>query len=251
MTLSRGLALLEAFGPADNALGPAELGRRTGLPRSTVSRLSAVLVDLGWMQRGPRGAFRPAALMLSLAQAVQRRLPVRDLARPHLQAMADQVQGTVALVAASGLDAVFIETAAARDDRSAHPEVGDQSPMVRLAAGRALLSQLTEPVDMPTTPPALAAEGRCGQTLAENRPPARQRAQGYWRSQDGDWLAAPMVGVPLLTTPDGLALALSCSLVGDRVEARRLEDAIAPRALVLAETVRKAWSAYLSHPMHR
>ncbi len=247
MTLSRGLALLEAFGPADTALGHAELVRRTGLPRSTVSRLSAALVDQGWMQRGARGKFLPGALMLSLAQAVQRRLPVRDLARPHLQDMAEQIQGAVALVAASGVDAVFIETTAARGDRSSHPEVGDQWPIARLAVGRALLSQLAGSGDRPTPPDV----GGGGQTVAHSGPPDALAALGYWRSQDGDGLATPMIGVPLLTTPDGLVLALSCSLVGGRAEARRLEDAIAPRALALAEKVRKTWSGYLLHPMHR
>ena len=46
-TLARGLSLLAAFRPGEIWLSNAELARRTGLSRPTVSRLGATLVELG------------------------------------------------------------------------------------------------------------------------------------------------------------------------------------------------------------
>ena len=47
--LARGVELLRAFGPDDDFLGNAELSRRTGIPRPTVSRLTYTLASLGYL----------------------------------------------------------------------------------------------------------------------------------------------------------------------------------------------------------
>ena len=51
-TLSRGLSVLRAFRPSDDGLGNAEIAARTGLPKSTVSRLTYTLQALGYLPGG-------------------------------------------------------------------------------------------------------------------------------------------------------------------------------------------------------
>ena len=41
-TLARGLSVLRAFRTSDDGLSNAEIAQRTGLPKSTVSRLTSV-----------------------------------------------------------------------------------------------------------------------------------------------------------------------------------------------------------------
>lgn len=48
-TLARGLSVLRAFRPSNDGLGNAEIAERTGLPRSTVSRLTFTLQTLGYL----------------------------------------------------------------------------------------------------------------------------------------------------------------------------------------------------------
>ena len=52
-SLARGLALLRAFRPEDRGLSNRELAERTGLPPSTVSRLTGTLVELGFLDHDP------------------------------------------------------------------------------------------------------------------------------------------------------------------------------------------------------
>lgn len=48
-SLTRGLDILRAFAANDATLGNQQLIERTGLPKATVSRLTATLVSLGYL----------------------------------------------------------------------------------------------------------------------------------------------------------------------------------------------------------
>src|SRR3546814_16155217 len=48
--LARGLEVLRAFGRDDRYLGNGELAKRTGIPKSTVSRLTQTLTLLGYLR---------------------------------------------------------------------------------------------------------------------------------------------------------------------------------------------------------
>src|SRR5678816_2214996 len=52
-SLTRAVALLRTFTPAEPSLTMGELSRRTGLPRSTVHRLVVNLVQLSLLSRDP------------------------------------------------------------------------------------------------------------------------------------------------------------------------------------------------------
>ncbi|MBM3603791.1 MAG: helix-turn-helix domain-containing protein, partial [Alphaproteobacteria bacterium] len=59
-TLARGLSVLRAFRVGDDGLSNAEIAQRTGLPKSTVSRLTFTLGHLGYLVQSPRDdRFRP------------------------------------------------------------------------------------------------------------------------------------------------------------------------------------------------
>src|SRR5450755_1820693 len=96
-TLARGLSLVEAFGPDDSWLGNAELARRTGLSKPTVSRLSATLIELGYLTRNSEGKFRPGVRLLALAYPVLRGFTIRQAARPLMMEVAREIRGAVSL----------------------------------------------------------------------------------------------------------------------------------------------------------
>lgn len=55
-TLSKGFELLRSFRPGEQYLGNKELAERTGLSKPTVSRLTGVLVQLGYLRYCPSSA---------------------------------------------------------------------------------------------------------------------------------------------------------------------------------------------------
>lgn len=59
-SLERGIEILRAFRPGSELLGNSEIAERTGLARSTVSRLTQTLVGTGLLSSTPASA--PIAL---------------------------------------------------------------------------------------------------------------------------------------------------------------------------------------------
>src|SRR5690349_11044042 len=76
-SLERGIEILRAFRPGVDTIGNGEIAERTGLPRSTVSRLTKTLVEFGMLDevRAER-SYRLAASVLSFGHAVRMGSPV-------------------------------------------------------------------------------------------------------------------------------------------------------------------------------
>ncbi|WP_050374634.1 helix-turn-helix domain-containing protein [Streptomyces acidiscabies] len=106
--LTRGLAILSAFGANDVELTLAEIARRVGLPKPTAHRLIAELLDSGFLERGERGLVL-GRQMFVLGGRLQRDQKIRVLAQPHLQNLR-RVTGTslVCLSVARGRDIVHL-----------------------------------------------------------------------------------------------------------------------------------------------
>ena len=96
--LARGLTVLACFRAADGLLGNQELARRTGLPKSTVSRLTGTLARLGYLSQ-PAGShqYRLGAATLALGQAPLMPPELRAAARGPLQELADATGAEAAL----------------------------------------------------------------------------------------------------------------------------------------------------------
>ncbi|PWK35276.1 IclR family transcriptional regulator [Cupriavidus plantarum] len=141
--LARGLELLRAFGPGDDYLGNAELSRRTGIPRPTVSRLTYTLASLGYLvyveghekYRVGQGALLPAHRYLAGAG-------IRDIAQPLMQSLAFATGCTVALAAPDRHDMLYLEACQPRGGLVMRLTPGSRLPMATSAIGRAWLAGL-------------------------------------------------------------------------------------------------------------
>src|SRR5438552_3903344 len=97
-TLARGLEILRAFSPHRALLGNQEIARYTGLPKPTVSPLTYTLTKLGYLTYSDRlGKYQLGAPALGLGYAVLSSMGIRQVARPHMQQLADYADASVAL----------------------------------------------------------------------------------------------------------------------------------------------------------
>lgn len=104
--VERSFALLQSVVSAGEPLGIRELGRRTGLPRSTASRLIAGLVDLGMVERTRDRRVVPGSALATLQVQGGPAPLLRDQLRPLLTELADLHDESVALAIDDG-DAVL------------------------------------------------------------------------------------------------------------------------------------------------
>ncbi|MFR9801474.1 IclR family transcriptional regulator [Pseudonocardia sp. RS010] len=107
--LTRGLALLGAFGPTRPALTLSQLARHTGMPLSTAHRLLAELVDWGALERDDTGSYRVGLRLWELGALAPRGQGLRERALPFLEDLSQITRENVQLAVREGTEVVFVE----------------------------------------------------------------------------------------------------------------------------------------------
>ena len=140
--LARGLRILEAVADGRGGLTVTELAELTGTDKSSVSRLVATLVDLGFLARLDNRRVILTGRILSLAKGFQKQYNLSEIARPYLNELCDAVGETVILTIRQGDYTVSVEQIDPQQPFRMVPHVGNIAPLHATAAGRAILFSL-------------------------------------------------------------------------------------------------------------
>ncbi|MFT3799636.1 MAG: helix-turn-helix domain-containing protein [Burkholderiaceae bacterium] len=145
-SLSRGLLLLRAFRGGITALSNAELAEFSGLPRSTVSRLTRTLVDAGFLEYHiASGTYRLGPPLWTLGSSVRSGSRILKLALPAMRGVADKLSTNVGLAVEDWGDMVYLDSIRRNRlglFRRALP--GTRIPVAETALGRAWLAAQDE-----------------------------------------------------------------------------------------------------------
>ena len=105
----RAVEILDALADGGE-LGTTDVSRRTGISPSTVSRQLGTLTRAGLVEHvAATGRYRLGVRTLRYANAVLGRLNVRDLARPHLEQLVDEVGEAATLAIPGDGDAITVD----------------------------------------------------------------------------------------------------------------------------------------------
>lgn len=241
-TLAKGLMILEAFVRESRPLGNSELAQMLGLSRPTVSRLCRTLLELGYLdhdERIDRYFIGPAAVALGYPYIVN--TPLRLLARPALQALADRFHGAASIGVALGLDVVYLETCACPTSTLARPDVGATRSVAGTAMGRAWLASLDAPARARTLA-ALAAERgdewrRCQAGVQESL--QRYADRGFALNLGDEGLGVHGVGVFSRLRYGQRTLVFNCALPGLQTSLARLLRDIGPALVALVRNAER------------
>ena len=140
--LARGLALLRVVAAADQPLSNRELADNTGIPKATVSRLTATLQGSGFLTQSPSSErFSLGPGVLDLGNAFLRHFDFRLHARPQLAELAEAAGANVHLAVRDGLDVLLIDTLRPKTALVlSRMDVGSRMAIATSAAGRAYLA---------------------------------------------------------------------------------------------------------------
>lgn len=144
-SLARGLRLLRAFRPGVGTLTNADLALRSGLPRSTISRLTRVMVDEGFLSYdiAARG-YRLSAVYLGLSNVYRYEIPMVDAALPLMKSIAEGEKINVGLAIGEHSEMMYLESV--RESRRGvfrRAGPGTRFPMELTASGRAYLAAIS------------------------------------------------------------------------------------------------------------
>jgi DNA-binding IclR family transcriptional regulator len=145
--LARGLTVLRRIAAADAPVSNRELTELTGIPKPTVSRITATLVSAGFLFRLPDSErFVLTASVLELSNGFLRNFDIRARSRPFLIELAERTSLSVHLAVRDRLDMVVIDVIRPRSAMLvSRLEVGSRMDLTRTAVGRAYLAALAEP----------------------------------------------------------------------------------------------------------
>ena len=110
-SLERGIEILRCFKPGMNLLGNSEIAERTGLPPSTVSRLTQTLVLSGFLEHDKqKSAYRLAPTVLSLGHAYKTSSVELRLIEPLMRKASEKMKLNVGLAVADRHEMVYLES---------------------------------------------------------------------------------------------------------------------------------------------
>ncbi len=143
--LARGLELLRAFGREGESLGNRDFAERTGMSKSTVSRLTYTLQKLEYLSYNPDTArYQLAPPVLSLGFSCLAGMPLRQLANPLMQAVAEATTLPVAMAGRDRLSMVYLDRCRGTNAVALNIEVGAHIKLATTAMGRAYLAAMDD-----------------------------------------------------------------------------------------------------------
>jgi len=138
-SLQRGLAVIRAFDGESRTLTLGEVATATGLARAAARRFLLTLVDLGYVRVDAR-LFELSPRVLELGRAYLSSLRLPSLARPHLEALVDDVGESATIAVLDETDIVYVAHVPARRIMSITIGVGTRDPAFATSLGRVLLA---------------------------------------------------------------------------------------------------------------
>lgn len=247
-SLHRGLEVLRAFRPEDRVgLSNGDIAERTGLPNSTISRLTYTLLKTGYLLYDKEtGRYRMGVPVLSLGYACLSGLPVRDAAQGYMQDLADECGEGVQVALGGRVDFTMLYLAAARSRSviSLQLDVGSRISLARSAMGRAYIAacdadekaDLMEAIER-RSDPQLWPSIRDGIKQAEEEIASR----GFY-ANIGEWQpGVNAVSVPF-RSKQGNAPLMAFNLGGPAtyLPKEAVIDTFGPRLVEMVETLRQS-----------
>jgi IclR family acetate operon transcriptional repressor len=125
----------------DGELGTNELARRIGVNPSTASRLLATLESARLVEHVPAsGRYRLGLRLLELGNTALARLDVREVTRPHLEALVEETGETATLSVPGERDAVTVDFVQSGSSVQSVARLGRPSVAHATATGKVLLA---------------------------------------------------------------------------------------------------------------
>lgn len=247
--LARGLSLLASFRAERPLLTNAELAQASGLPKSSVSRLTHTLVKLGYLEYDSQSsAYRLGAKVLSLSYAMTGGMLLRSLVAPYLQELARACKSHAALATCEDFSMLLLEVVSHEETRAQPMVVGSHMTLDSTAMGRAHLASCSDAERARIIAHLLDQRGRSKRELDTIVVTAREQYKrfGYCTSVDGWRTGVTGVAVPLFLKNFGRRIVLTCGGVTSQMPEDEVLQDFGKRLVTAAKAIEEA-SGQLRH----
>jgi DNA-binding IclR family transcriptional regulator len=247
-SLRRALAILghvRDHTGAGRGVALAQLAEALGIPKSTVLRLAAPLLDAGLLARDQEtGWFRLGHAALQLGQAYLSTLDLRSMAGEESRRLMRDAGETVHLVVYDAPHVVYIDKVENEANLRMGSRIGSRAPAYRTAVGKAILAWLPDEAiahAVAAGMPRITAHTITDADLFRAEL-ARIRERGYSVDDRENETEVRCVGAPIFDHTDRVAAALSVSGLSSRITAARVR-VLGPRVAQAGLAISRALGA--------
>ncbi|HEX2145631.1 MAG TPA: IclR family transcriptional regulator C-terminal domain-containing protein [Glycomyces sp.] len=166
-TLARGLAVIRVFSAERSALTLSEVAKEADLTRAAARRFLLTLVELGYVRADGR-QFTLTPRVLELGYAYLSSLTLPELAQPHLERLAAEVQESASVAVLDGADVVYVSRVATSRIMRVAINIGTRFPATITSMGRVLLAGLA-PDELDRLLAAASLEARTPYSITDER----------------------------------------------------------------------------------
>ncbi|WP_211225701.1 IclR family transcriptional regulator [Nocardioides alkalitolerans] len=238
--LEKCVRILQAFRSGDQHLRLADLAQRTGMPKSTVHRLAAVLIDQRLLDQDDDG-YQLGIALFELSSLVPVEHQLRLAALPFLQDLFMATHETVHLGVREGLDVVYVEKIHGHSDLGLPSRVGGRLPLNCTGIGKALLAFSSDEVraDFLSRPMRRITDKSTTDAARLTRELSEVRATGLAFEREEATIGRECVAAPVLVQGEVVA-AMSISVPVSAYRMPHLAAAVKTSALGLSRYLRNA-----------
>jgi len=210
---------------AQGRLGLGDMARELKLPKSTLHRICAILVDRGWAIRDEQGRYEPGVRAIGLGSRAAD-LPIVTGFRQAVSSLMTRYDETVCLAVLDGHESVFVAIEETTQPVRLQTWVGRRSPAFASASGRVFLAAWP--------PESVAAEfggralitptGRRLRTVAELYDILeRVRRDGFAENHEDTATGLYTASVPIVNENGTVLAAMTVCVPTSRAEPERRE----------------------------
>jgi DNA-binding IclR family transcriptional regulator len=242
--LNRAFRIMAAFDGDGAELSLTDLAERTGLPKPSLHRLAAQLIEQGALER-TRYGYQLGMRIFEMGGLVPRQRRLRDIALPYIEDLYEATHQTVHFAILDGRDVVYLERIFGSGSMPLPTRVGGRLPAYCSAVGKAMLAFSPEPVVENLLESGLRRRTpntiTNSQMLLQNLTRIRNEGVAYDREEGKQGVAC--VAAPILNNERRPVAALSITTRTPEMHSR-LTPAIKATGRSLARAVRMMPDSY-------
>ena len=245
--LARGLEILSLFTTERPSLNLTEIVAATQLNKSTVFRLVATLVMLGYLERVPTTrSYRPGLKILQLGFTALNGLELAQTAQSYLKSLSDITGETTNMAIRDGTEIIYVARNATRQIIGVNVQRGSRAPAYCTSMGKAQLIDLSkeELFDLFGEGPYLKQGPNTITSLdALEAELDRVRQNGYAINDEELAFGLRSVAAPIRNSEGEVIAAINISFPGGRLSRQEIEANMAPKIVDTARQISSALGA--------
>ena len=242
-SLSKGLAVLQAFGEADHPLTLSEIATALRANNTTATRLCYTLTELGFIQRDGQRRYHLTPKVLTLGHSYISGLAWYEVAQYYLEKLFREVQETVSLSILEGSEIIYVLRIRKRKYLPFDIQIGTKLPVYCTAMGKVLMAmgppQKTQSILKTLEFKSLTARTitRLDKFLEELD---RVRKKGYGINDEELSIGNRSVAAPILDEHGYAVAAIHIALPTTEHSRSQMEKILAPQVIKTAHEISEA-----------